>query len=74
MIVWIIVAAAVWLVCGIIAYGASFAYFQGKYALIAKQEYRADLRFSIVWGLLGGPIALFILWIDDGFRYGLRFK
>lgn len=63
-----------WIGCGILAYGATFAYFQGRFASIAHLCRTGDRIFAIFIGILG-PIGLLLATIlGVFFRYGLKFK
>ena len=62
-----------WLVCGVYAWGTEFAYFQGAYPTIAKENYREDLKFAVGLGLLGGPLAALVSLFMSGFnKHGWR--
>ena len=71
-------AIAAWLACSVVIYGASFAYFQREYALLAEDDYAKDKSFSIFLGVLGlisGPIGLALNYIlFDKFKHGLKWK
>ena len=65
----------IWILCGILAAGISFAYWQGAYSFRSKENKLLDLIFSLTWGLLFGPIFLIIAFIGSGFaKYGWRLK
>jgi hypothetical protein len=70
-----------WCLCGIFNYAATLAYFQGKYALIARETVVHDRTFAVLMGIIG-PIGLLAGWIvatakgsgpRGQFAYGLRF-
>lgn len=62
-----------WIVCGVLTYGITFAYFQKKYPIIARESYREDMGIAVFYGLLG-PIGLFVILVSSGFaKYGLKF-
>lgn len=72
---WLRVVIAAWALCGIAAAGFEVAYFQGKYKLSAKSEYREDLGHSLMFGLLFGPVALIVSFFAGGFgKYGWRLR
>lgn len=48
------------LVCGVLAWGIDFAYFQRGWPTLAKENYKRDLKVAIVTNIIGGPIALFV--------------
>jgi len=68
---------ASWLLCSVIAYAGTFAYYQGFY--VAYPEFNKDQEeinkgFCAIVGLLGGPIALLVsFFYTGGYKYGLRF-
>ncbi len=73
MIIFIII----WLICGILAFGLDFAYWQRAYPTLAKLNYKRDLFHAFI-AFLFGPIglltqALFLPLISfygyQGFKY-----
>ncbi len=64
-----------WVIGGILMYGYSFAYWQGKYPTTAKIVYWLDMCYSIITGLFF-PIFLLVILIErkNIFRYGLKFR
>lgn len=54
----IILFAAVWLACGVIAAGVMFASWQRRYPMLRADEFNADRWFAI-FCILTGPFALF---------------
>jgi len=62
-----------WVICGVLAYGLSFAYFQRNWPSIAEQEYYSDMLFSIFIGVLG-PIGLLSVILNDEDTCGFKFK
>jgi hypothetical protein len=65
-----------YILCGIFGYGFSFAYFQGKFPVIAEKEYWTDFWMASIVGFFGpfGLIAIVIITIPDVFKYGLKFR
>lgn len=64
----------VWLICGFITYGTTFAYFQSKYPLVAEEQYREDIGDSIFFSLFG-PFGLIVSSLLSGFwEYGWKLK
>ena len=64
----------IWVICGILAYGISFAHWQREYPTLAESSYREDMGFSILWIPLG-PLGLIITYFLSGFaEHGLKFK
>jgi hypothetical protein len=60
---------AFWLVCGVVTYKATFAYFQQKWPTLAEEERehdKAHARFMAA----GGPIGLLVHALNSGFQYG----
>lgn len=51
-----------WVVCGVLAYGLTFAHFQRKFPNIAKEKYGSDMTFSLFVGG-AGPIGLLALYM-----------
>lgn len=67
-LIWIFVL--VHLICGILAYGGTLAYFQRKYETVSSY---ADAGIAFWMGLLG-PIGLAITFLSSNFfAYGLKF-
>lgn len=62
-----------WVVCGILAYGLNFAYFQKHYPTIAAESYEADKRDSIIISF-AGPIGLIVVFCFDCGKYGFKWK
>ncbi len=70
--VWI-AACAIWIVCGVWAYGLTFGYFQGKWPNIAKGFESLHRRLALTIAV-GGPLGVgFALW-EGGTKYGLKFR
>ncbi len=69
-----LVIFGVWFVCGFLAYGITYAYFQRKYSLIASMSRDSDKRHALFVACFG-PIGLFVSYFYSGFaRYGLHWK
>ena len=62
--IWIILAILVWIVCGVFAYGLTFAYFQETYPMIAEQDAKYDRRFAGIISIFG-PLGLFVILIKS---------
>lgn len=65
--------AAIWVLSGTLAYGFTFAYFQGRYPMLAKKEEATDRATALsmaVWG----PFGLVVAVERGGWRYGLKYK
>jgi hypothetical protein len=64
---------AVWILCGVSAFGFLFAHFQGKYPEIASKTKTQDYFFC---GLMSatGPIVLAVVLLTGRYGYGWRVK
>jgi hypothetical protein len=63
-----------WLICGILTYGISLAYFQRTFPTIAQEMVREDMGISCIFGLFG-PLGLVILFFFSGFaQCGIMFR
>ncbi len=76
--IWLIISGSIWLICGILAHGAMFAYYKTadiKYVSIKETEvqYMNNWMDCLLFGLFGGPVSLLSTLCDDGWEYGLRF-
>ena len=70
---WILIVIELWVLCGIAAAGFAFAFWQGKFELIAESNRREDLGYALMFGLTFGPLALLISFFAGGFgKYGWR--
>jgi len=64
----------IWTICGVLTYGITLAYFQRNYPEIAKEDYREDVGFSVLFGIVG-PIGLFVsLWGSGFAKHGLMYR
>ena len=64
---------AIWIICVIINFGATFAYFQGKFPEVAEEQYREHLGFATFVGL-AGPLGLPAAVLGTGFcEHGLKY-
>jgi hypothetical protein len=72
MMIWLLVAAAVWGACGVYAYGLTFAYSQREFARIADEDRSSDRCFAIVVGACG-PLGLLAALINsERCKHGLK--
>jgi len=62
-----------WIVCGVFAFGLTFAYFQRKYPSTAEERYRVDLCFALALAIFG-PLGLSCALVNGGYEYRLKFK
>ena len=63
----------IWIVCGILGYGITLAYFQRKYPMTAQEAYEADCGFSAAIAITG-PLGLIVAlassgWVRHGFQW-----
>lgn len=64
----------VWIVCGVLAHGVTFAYFQNQWPFFAYKHRGTDRALAVVFALLG-PLGLaVVLLLGECGRYGLRFR
>lgn len=62
-----------WIACGVLSAGFTFAYLQGLFPRHAAEGWREDLGQSLLFGLLLGPVMLVLSVFLSGFcRYGWR--
>ena len=62
-----------WLLCSVIAYAGTFAYWQGEYPLIEDECKSENMSSTILWSLIGGPILLVVSFLGTGFyKHGFR--
>ncbi len=80
--VWYLIGAAViWIVCGVWAYGLTFAYFQGEFCVSPeerddewrKKKLHADRIFALD-AALWGPIGVLTALIMGQTHHGLKFR
>ena len=71
MIYLITAAVVIYIVCGILAYGLTFAYFQRKWPEQAELRREGDAMLALQTAL-AGPIGLMVA--AKGFKYGLLFR
>jgi len=69
----IILLVITWVVCGILAYGLSFAYWQGQYSILAQRHYRGDMLISILLGLTGIAGVVVAIVGSRFAKHGLKF-
>jgi hypothetical protein len=63
-----------WLACGILDYGISFGYLQGKYPQIARLEYNNQRIYCSIMALLGPCALIASLWCGWVGKYPLKWK
>ena len=64
----------IWVICGILAYGITFGYFQRKFPLLAKRSYMEDAGFATIIGIFGVVGLLLSVCLSGFCRYGLKFR
>ena len=63
-----------YVLCCVVSYAGTFAYFQRKYKNIAEEQYHADMDLSVCVSLFG-PVSLIIsFFMSGGFKLGFKFK
>lgn len=65
--------ALVWIISGILSYGIGFAYSQRHYPSVAKEEYKHDLIYALLVGLVFGPVGLVMELLLKQYKHGLKF-
>lgn len=67
----ITIILSLWILCGVLAYGISFAYWQRK---CPASEWREDSAFSFLYACFG-PIGLSVAFVASGYaQYGLLYR
>lgn len=69
MIAVILIAATLYAICGFLAYGFTFAYFQREYPEISDRYKSEDRRHALTTALFG-PIGLLVVIIRKEYRHG----
>lgn len=67
-----------WIICGVFAYGITFAYFQSMFPSercdVSSDTYDDNMNIAFIMGF-SGPFGLIIALINSGFaRHGLKWK
>lgn len=75
MMLSMIVAGAllVWLICGIVAYGLTFAFFQKKWPTLAEETYWSDFRLALLVGIIG-PFGIAMNVVMGNVRHGFKWR
>ena len=63
-----------WLIFGVFNYGATLAYFQGQYPIIAARYYRDDVYFSLFMAISGPLGTIPTLATSHYLKFGWRIK
>ena len=63
----------VYLVCFILNYGITLAYFQRKYTEVARENYFSDVSFAIYMGILGPLGTVIAFFMSEYYKYGLMY-
>ena len=66
-----LVIFGIWLAAGVWSAGYYFAFFQDNWPSLAAADYQSDRRRAL-WGILFGPIGLFVEWAVGHMKYGWR--
>lgn len=67
------VFVGLWILCGVLEYGVSLAYYQKQWPSIADNNYQNDRR-SAFWGAIFGPLALISSWVRGDFKHGVMYR
>lgn len=62
--------AVIWILCGVLAFGAAYGYLQGEFPKTSDGD---DLDMALFMAM-AGPIGLAILAADTRFKHGLKFR
>lgn len=63
-----------YIVCAVLTYGITLAYFQYEFKLLAVEQYKNDVSFALIMSLFG-PIGLTGAFLFSDFaKHGLKFK
>lgn len=68
----IVPVMTIWLMIGIINYGATYAYYQREYPNIADKNRTGDRGFATFIALLG-PLGLIMIIDHNGFKHGFKY-
>lgn len=69
----LIAIIAIWIVCGILAYGLTFAYFQREFPLSSDTGYCGDCGVALLMCLLG-LIGLIIHLVLGNCKHGFKWR
>ena len=56
-----------WLACSVLSAGMVIGHARGEWPSIAEEDYRKNLGFGFLFGILGGPITVVMLFFFTGF-------
>ena len=63
-----------WLLCSVIAYAGTFAYWQREFPILGSIQKKDNQVFSAILGFVGGPITLVATFIaTGGYKHGFLF-
>lgn len=69
----LLIFLCIWLGCGVLTSGITYAYFQGEYFTLARSDERDDRHFAIVFGLCFGIVGLGFSFVASNFmEHGFR--
>ena len=68
----ILTVVVLWLVCGVIGYGLTLAYFQSEYPCLRDSS---DVSISVFVGVMGpcGLLGFLMFWVGKPCFHGLQF-
>ena len=68
---WLIALAVFWCVCGVLAYGYTYAFYQREFPRIAYKARRYDRRLALLAAVLG-PIGLVAAAAGGQLKHGVK--
>jgi hypothetical protein len=69
------VVVVVWLISAFVTVGSWTAYFQAQFPQYAEEMFRKDFATGCLFGLMFGPVALFVEVFTSGFfEHGLQYR
>jgi len=71
---WIIIGIALWVICGVLSYGITFAFYQKQFPTIAKEHYDAHKSFATKMAMFGPINLLAALIVYGGYKHGFKWK
>lgn len=63
-----------YIICGVIGYGATLAFFQKEFYLISKECYSQDVGFAFFIGVTGPAGLLVVAYKSCWFKHGFMWK
>lgn len=62
-----------WLVCSVISFGASFAFFQRTWPDLASSQYYGDMVVSVLVSVFGPISFIAVFFLSGFFKEGFKF-